>query len=105
MSSLRASQDDFDRARLDPALDSAERADAIQPYAASPSLQEALVLERQGALDAAAEAAAMATEKESTNWRTWLVLSRIQAHRGNVDASIDAYRQAKSLNPLSPLFQ
>ena len=86
------------------ALADARSAENVQPGAATPRLQLALVLELQGDLAAAAEAARAATERESTNWRTWLVLSRIEAKRGHVDAAVAAYREAKSLNPLSPLF-
>ena len=85
-------------------LADARSAENVQPGAATPRLQQALVLELQSKLPAAAEAARGATERESTNWRTWLVLSRIEAERGRVDAAVAAYREAKSLNPLSPLF-
>ena len=89
---------------LPAALGDARSAQNVQPDAATPRLQQALVLDLQGDLPAAAAAAAAATERESTNWRTWLVLSRIEAERGRVDAAVAAYREAKSLNPLSPLF-
>jgi hypothetical protein len=89
---------------LGTALADARSAENVQPDAATPRLQQALVLEIEGDLPAAAQAARAATERESTNWRTWLVLSRIEAERGRVDPALAAYRKAKSLNPLSPLF-
>lgn len=89
---------------LEAALADARSAENVEPGAATPRLQQALVLELQGNLPAASEAAREATDRESTNWRTWLVLSRIEAERGNADAALAAYRKAKSLNPLSPLF-
>lgn len=89
---------------LEAALGDARSAANVEPSAATPRLQEALVLELQGNLAAASEAAREATDRESTNWRTWLVLSRVEAERGNADAALAAYRKAKSLNPLSPLF-
>jgi O-antigen ligase len=101
---VRASKQDVDQGRLDIALDEARRATEIQPWAASSHLQEALVLELQGNLDAAATAARAATEDEPTNWRTWLVLSRIETYRGESAAGVDAYREARDLNPRSPLF-
>ena len=103
--SVRESQSLVNSARLGPALDEARSAGNVQPSAASPSIQEALVLELAGDLDAAAGAARAATEEEPTNFRNWLVLSRIEARRGAVDQSIDAYRQARELNPRSPIFQ
>jgi hypothetical protein len=87
------------------ALDDARSAQNVQPGAASPRLQEALVLELRGELAAAAAAALAATEREETNWRNWLVLSRIEAERGRAVPSLRAYREARSLNPLSELFQ
>jgi Flp pilus assembly protein TadD len=103
--SIRDSQSQFRDARLQSALEEARAAHDIQPYAATPSLQQALVLERSGQFDAAAEEATAATEQEPTNWRTWLVLSRIEAERGDASASVAAYREARDLNPRSPLFQ
>jgi heme/copper-type cytochrome/quinol oxidase subunit 2 len=104
-SSVRASQDHANSAQLDAALTEAQTAHDIQPYAATPSLQTAMVLEVAGDLDGAATAATQATEEEPTNFRTWLVLSRLEAERGNVIKSIAAYREARSLNPRSALFQ
>lgn len=103
--SVRASQDRVDAAELGLALEKARTAREIQPYAATASLQEALVLELGGDLDGAVSMAIDATEDEPTNWRTWMVLSRLEATRGNVEQSVAAYRQARSLNPRSPLFQ
>jgi O-antigen ligase/polysaccharide polymerase Wzy-like membrane protein len=94
----------FQANRVGEALDKAQSAASVQPYAATPRLQEALILESGGDLAGAAAAARDATRDESTNWRTWLVLSRIEAERGRVAASIDAYREARSLNPRSILF-
>ena len=101
---LRSSQDEVQRSDLSAALEDAKTAVAIEPFAASPRLQEALVLEHEGALADAAIQARKATLAESTNWRTWLVLSRIEAKRGNAGAALAAYRRAKSLNPRSPIF-
>jgi len=101
---VRASQADVNASRLGPALASARDADQIQPWAATPNLQQALVLELQGDLDGAAAAARAATDDEPTNWRTWLVLSRLEAYRGEADAALAAYRKARLLNPRSVLF-
>lgn len=101
---VRSSEAAVREGDLEAALADARSAENVEPAAATPRLQQALVLELQGRLPAAAAAATEATERESTNWRTWLVLSRIEAERGNADAALDAYRRARSLNPLSPLF-
>jgi tetratricopeptide (TPR) repeat protein len=102
---VRASELDVAEDRLDDALSEARSAVDAQGYAASPRLQEALVLERLGKFNQAAAAARLATEKESTNWRTWFVLSRLEAERGRAKESLAAYRKARQLNPRSGVLQ
>jgi O-antigen ligase/polysaccharide polymerase Wzy-like membrane protein len=102
---VRASEHDVAASRLGPALEHARTAERVQPYAASPKLQEAFVHERRGELAEASDAARAATEAESENWRPWLVLSRIEARRGHARAARAAYRRARSLNPRSVLFR
>ena len=101
---LRESETEVREGDLVGALEAARSAENVQPAAATPRLQQALVLEQLGALDQAAAAAHAATARGSTNWRTWLVLSRVEAQRGRAAAAVAAYRQARSLNPESPLF-
>jgi Flp pilus assembly protein TadD len=101
---VRQSESDARSGDLAAALQDARSAQNVQPDAAGPRLQQALVLEAQGDLAAAAGAALAATERESTNWRTWLVLSRIEAERGRAEAAVRAYGKARSLNPRSELF-
>jgi len=90
--------------QLSAALEESRTAQRLQPYAATPRLQRALVLEAAGSLKAAAAAATAATGEESTNWRTWFVLARIEARRGETAAGLRALRTARQLNPRSPLF-
>ena len=101
---LRQSESDARAGDLDAALRSARSAQNVEPGAASPRLQQALLLEAQGDFDAASEVAEQATDREPTNWRTWLVLFRIEAERGNADAALRLYRKARALNPYSELF-
>jgi len=101
---VRQSQAEASEGDAAAALSAARSAQNAQPGAASPRLQQALLLETAGDLTAASAAAHAATEREATNWRLWLVLSRIEAERGQVDAAIRYYRKARSLNPYSSLF-
>lgn len=87
------------------ALEDARSAQNVEPAAATPRLQQALVLELMGDLPAAEEAARAAVDRESTNWRLWLVLSRIAAENGRPDAAVDAYKEARRLNPLGEIFE
>ena len=101
---LRDSEADVRDGDLAAALSAARSAQNVQAGAAGPRLQQALVLEARRELPAAQEAARAATERESTNWRTWLVLSRIEAERGMAQAAVRDYGEARSLNPRSELF-
>jgi len=89
--------------RLGAALQDSRTAERVQPYAATAHLQRALVLEQAGSLSLAATAARAATMAEPTNWRTWFVLARIDARRGETAAAVTALRKARRLNPRSAL--
>ncbi|MFL5897546.1 MAG: O-antigen ligase family protein [Solirubrobacterales bacterium] len=102
---VRQSQSNAAHDDLQAALDAAQTAQDVQPSAATPRLQLALLYEQSGALGRAAHAAQGAVDREETNWRTWLVLARVEAERGNAEAAIAAYRKARSLNRFSPLFE
>lgn len=99
----RDSRDAAAQGRLAAALQDARTAQRLQPYAATPRLQQALVLEQGGSLATAATAARAATSREPTNWRTWFTLARIDAKLGRADAAVAAMRTARHLNPRSPL--
>jgi O-antigen ligase len=101
---VRQSQAEARVGNLGGALDAARSAERLENFAAEPSLQRALVLEAQGDLDGAAASARNATREESTNWRVWLTLSRIETERGNVQTAVNAYRRARALNPRSAVF-
>lgn len=86
------------------ALTDARQAARLEPGAASPQMQLALVLEMQGHARQALAPAIRATRDEPQNWSTWVIASRIEAETGHPGASLADYRRARSLNPHSPLF-
>jgi O-antigen ligase len=96
-----ASRDAAAQGRLAAALEDATTAERLQPYAATPRLQQALVLEASGEFGAAATAARKATADEPTNWRPWLILARIDARLGRTTSALSALREVKRLNPHS----
>jgi hypothetical protein len=102
---LRTSQADARDNDLAGALSRANDALAMQPYAATPRLQRALVLETAGRFGPAAAAVRGAIDREPDNWRLWLVLSRIEGKAVHPQAAVKAYLKARSLNPGSPIFQ
>lgn len=97
-SALRQSQQDATAQLYPQAIGGARDASAVQPYASSPLLQRALILERAGAFDAAATAARRAAEKSPLDWRPYLTLSRIEAEAGHTGAALAAYRRLRELN-------
>jgi hypothetical protein len=102
---IEDSQEAAGRGELVEAIQDARSASAVLPFDATSHVQRALVLQLGGALDAAAAEARVATDRESTNWRTWLVLSRIEADRGDKAAAELALERSRRLNPRSLLFQ
>jgi hypothetical protein len=103
-SELRKSQAEAAGAHLGPALAQANAAGDVEPFAAGPPLQRALVLELAGRYADGAGAAAAATRAAPTDWRTWLVLSRLDAERGAAGPALAAFRRARALNPHSLVF-
>jgi hypothetical protein len=95
---LRQSEVDAANGDLNAALQQARDAADAQSYAASPLLQEAVILEQQGKLHPAASAAASAARKEGANWRTWFILARIEAERGRIAASLRDFGKAHERN-------
>lgn len=102
---LQQSQVNAAHGDLSAALQQARDAADAQSYAASPLLQEALILEQQGKLRPAAAAAAAATRKEGAEWRTWFILARIEAERGRIALSLRAYDKAHEQNPIYNLLK
>jgi O-antigen ligase len=86
------------------ALTDANSAARLEPGAASPEIQKALVLEAQRDYPSALAAASAATRDEPQNWSAWLIRSRLEAETNHVKTSIADFERARSLNPRSPLF-
>jgi hypothetical protein len=86
------------------ATDAAEAARNIQPWAATPYLQLALVSEAAGDLAQSRTWIGEAIERNRRDWRLWLVSARIEAKLGDMGAAARSLKRAASLNPRSPLF-
>ena len=93
------------RSELASALKHANAARDIQPWAASPYVQLALVNEEAGSLARARDWINEAIDRDPHNWRLWLVLARLETKLGYPRAAADSLRRAIELNPRSPLFQ
>jgi len=101
---LSESQSDFAAGDYAGALERAESAEDLEPFAAAPHVQQAFALEATEQYAKAATAARLAVDREPDNWENWYLLSRIQAARGDKrGAALIALRRAQELNPLSLL--
>jgi O-antigen ligase len=86
------------------ALSDASTAQSLEPGAASPRLQRALLREQLGDVAGASRAIAEAEAREPTNWRIWLVASRIATEADQPSQALAYYRRARALNPTSAIF-
>ena len=102
---LRSSQDAVAQGDLREAEERAASARAIQPWAASPHLQLALVREQLADLPGARRHAAEAIERDPADWRLRLVDARLATSAGDVPAAVRALREARRLNPRSPVLR
>lgn len=101
---VRSSQAAAARGDFTPALADAATARGVEPDAASPWLQQALVLEQLGDIRGARSAIAQAERLEPVNWQIWLVASRLATEADRPRLALALYRRAKALNPSSPIF-
>ena len=101
---LESSREHATRGELQSAFDDASGAASLAPWAASPRLQQGLILEEAGALALATEYTKRAIERESANWQNWLTLARIEAKRDRLRAATAAFEEAEQRNPRSGLF-
>ena len=92
------------RGDLSTAAQDADDAITLQPWAAEPRLQLALVQERAGNLRAARRQIAEAIDRAPDDWALWFVASRIEGSIGDRRSSIEALHQSTELNPRAPLF-
>ena len=101
---IRASQRAVARGDTGSAAHHALAARNLEPWAPTPYLQLALVAEQQRDLDAAHRWIGKAIDRDASDWRLWLVATRIELERGRVDAARRTLRRAVQLNPRSPLW-
>ena len=101
---LEASRDALARGDAAEAQDRASAASALQPWAASPLLQLALIYEYDGEFGRARRAIQDALRHERNNWQLWVVAARIDAVSGRARAASAELTRARALHPHSPLF-
>jgi len=81
------------------AVDRAETARSIEPWAATPYLQLGLLAESQGDYATAAARLSQAIEREDHNWQLYYLRARVQHEAGDETAARDDLAEAQRLNP------
>jgi hypothetical protein len=99
---VRASQEAAADGDLRGAEEHAAGARSIQPWAATPHLQLALVREQRGDLTGARRHASDAVTRDRLDWRLRVVQARLATKDGDIPAARRALREARRLNPRSP---
>jgi hypothetical protein len=82
------------------AINHADTARSIEPFAASPYVQLGLLAELQGDYATAAERFTQAIDREDENWQLYYLRSRVEEEAGNRAASRADLNRARQLNPL-----
>lgn len=98
----RESASELSAGRADSALSASDDAVRVEPWAATPYVQRALVREAQGDIDAAIEQAREAVDREPDYWRHRLLLARLEAEAGHGHKARQQLKEARRLRPLSP---
>ena len=99
---LDASRNAFDDHDVSAAVEHADTARSIEPWAASPYLQLGLIAETRGEYALAAKRLTQAIEREDGNWELYALRSRIEASAGETAAARVDLERARRLNPLAP---
>jgi hypothetical protein len=102
---LTDSHNAYNAGHLAAAYDESLTAQRIEPYAAAPRLQEALVLEAARDYGPAVAAARIATQDAPTDWAVWLTLARIDVRRNAYAQALAAFDRARALDPRNALWQ
>jgi O-Antigen ligase len=84
------------------AAQDARDASTLQPWAAEPRLQLALVQELGNDLQAANRDLGEAIQRAPDNWEFWFVRARLGVKSGDVGAARHALERARQLNPRAP---
>ena len=84
------------------AIDHADTARSIEPWAASPYVQLGLIAERQGEYPRAIERLTQAIEREDRNWQLYYLRSRVEHEAGEPGRGAEPTSNRRALNPLEP---
>lgn len=102
---LRSAESAANDGNLVSAVDHAETARSIEPWAASPYVLLGLLAEAKGEYTTAAGRLSQAIHREDRNWQLYYLRSRIEGEAGNEAAAEADLEHARRLDPLTPRLQ
>ena len=91
--------------KLADAVNNADTARSIEPWAASPYVVLGLLAEAQGDYSTASGRLSQAIHREDRNWQLYYLRSRVEREAGRSDAARADLERARELNPLAPELQ
>jgi hypothetical protein len=98
---LSRSRDAAADGHISEAIDRARTARSVQPWSAEPYTQLALLEEGRGDYAAALGYLTQAQERDSEDWRLYVIEARLHRQSGNPEAGLAATAQAELLSPFS----
>jgi hypothetical protein len=96
---LDRSRDAAGAGNIEQAIDRARTARSIQPWSAEPYTQLALLEEQRADLPAALDYLGQAQDRDSEDWRLYVIEARLHREGGDPDAGLVALYQAELLSP------
>ena len=93
------------RSQLEDAAQDARDAATLQPWAAEPWVQIALLEELSGDLVGAQEALRDASVRAPKDWRIWLINARFEVGLGDLEGARASLDRARALAPEAQIFQ
>jgi tetratricopeptide (TPR) repeat protein len=100
--SLEASREAAARDDIEGAIEAAANARDLEPWAAEPRTQLALLYERGGDATEALQAILEAIDRSPRDFELYLLKARVELVAGNADAARESFQIARRLNPLDP---
>jgi hypothetical protein len=98
---LDRSRDAAAAGNIEQAIDRAKTAHTIQPWSAEPYTQLALLEGQRGDLPAALGYLRQAEDRDSQDWRLFVIEARLQRQSGDAVAAFEAFSHAQGLSPFS----
>jgi len=85
--------------QIESAVDHADTARSIEPWAATPYVQLGLLAESQGDYATALERLTQAIDREEDNWQLYYLRARVEREGGDAAAAVADLAEARRLNP------